>query len=251
MTLDYPHMSSDTSSKGAGKMDTSDVDDLDPFDLLDTEAERVARFLEGLDEDGWTKPTRCEGWRVRELVSHVDGVELYHLACLNDNIQGLFAKAAEEGGVTDVNSFNDWVVRVRADKPPDDVLTSWRKANAEVRRRMRELGRDGTMSSSVGPYPVGLMGFHVASEYATHADDMAVPIDTSERDRRTAWREKVSLFALKESEKPVDVKRADDGYRVTSGDRGVTLSPADFVEAVAARLKTIDPELQEALRALA
>ena len=42
---------------------------------------------------------------------------------------------------------------------------------------MRELGVGGTMASSVGPYPVDLMAFHIASEYATHADDMDVPID--------------------------------------------------------------------------
>lgn len=235
-------------------VDTSDVADIDPFELLDTEAERVAQFFSSRAEEGWTKPTRCEGWRVRELLSHVDGVELYHLACLNDDIQGLFASAAAEGGVTDVDSFNDWIVRQRADRTVDDVMATWKKANAEVRQRMRERGRDGSMSSSVGPYPVGLMAFHIASEYATHADDMDVSIEESERDARLAWREKVSLFALKESEKPVDVERHADGYRVTSGEHSTTLSRADFVEAVTARLPkdhAISPELREALRALA
>jgi uncharacterized protein (TIGR03083 family) len=226
------------------------VADLDPFDLLDVEAERVARFFADLDDDKLERPTRCEGWRVRELLSHLDGVEVYHLACLNDTIPALFEEAAK-GGVTDMNSFNNWIVRERADRTASDVRDSWRAANAEVRKRLRERGRDGSMSSSVGPYPVGLMAFHIASEYATHADDMDVDVPTSEQDARTAWRAKVSLFGLAEAEKPVGVEAKDDAYAIRAGESEFTLSPSDFVEAVAGRLKTIEPELQEALRALA
>ena len=107
------------------------------------------------------------------------------------------------------------------------------------------------MSSSVGPYPVDLMAFHIASEYATHADDMGVDVPGAERESRTAWRAKVSLFALKETDKPVQVEHKDGNYTVRASGKEATLSQADFVEAVTARLKTIDPELQDALRALA
>jgi uncharacterized protein (TIGR03083 family) len=231
-------------------VDTSDVADLDPFDLLDIESERVAKFLEGLDEAGWTKDTRCEGWRVRELLSHLDGVEVYHTACLDDSIPQLFEEASK-AGAAGMNDFNDWIVRERADQPAADVLSTWREANRTVRKRLRERGRDGTLSSSVGPYPVDLMAFHIASEYATHGDDMKVPVDAAERDARTAWREKVSLFALKETEKPVELEKTDVGYTVRAEGKQAMLSNEDFVEAVTARLKTIDPELQDALRALA
>lgn len=231
-------------------VDTSDVDDLDPFALLDAESERVASFLSSLGDQEWTKDTRCEGWRRREILSHLDGVEVYHTACLNDDIQALFAKAAE-AGMKDMNSFNDWIVRERADLPVEQVLSSWRSANSDVRRRMRELGRDGSMSSSVGPYPVSLMAVHIASEYATHYDDMDGPLTDAERDARTAWREKVSRFGLKEAEKKVELEESGDGYVARAGGKEARLSRSDFVEAVTARLKTIDPELQDALRALA
>lgn len=226
------------------------VRDLDPFDLYDVESERVARFFETADENTWARDTRCEGWRVRELLSHLAGVETYHLACLDDTIAALFEEGSK-AGASGMDSFNDWLIRVRADRSRDEVLDEWRTKNAEVRRRMRERGADGTMSSSVGPYPVDLMAFHIASEYATHADDMDVEISDAERDSRTAWRAKVSLFALKETDKPVQVERDGESFIVRSGGKEATLSVADFVEAVTARLKTIDPDLQDALRALA
>ncbi len=234
-------------------VDTSDVADLDPFELLDTESERVARFFQTTDENVWKRDTRCAGWRVRELLSHLAGVETYHLACLNDSIKELFADAAKNG-MTDLNSFNDWAVRARADRSRGEVLEEWRTKNDEVRRRMRELGRDATMSSSVGPYPVDLMAFHIASEYATHGDDMDVEVAAAEKDGRRAWRAKVSRFAIKEAEKPVEVSQEGDRYVVSSAGKEAELSEHDFVEAVTARLPDdhpIDPELRNALRALA
>jgi uncharacterized protein (TIGR03083 family) len=231
-------------------VDRSDIADLDPFALLDTESERVAAFFDSAEEAAWTRDTRCEGWRVRELLSHLAGVETYHLACLDDAIPAMFEEATK-AGVTDVHTFNAWAVKIRADRAREDVLDEWRTKNTEVRRRMRELGPDATMSSTVGPYPVGLMAFHVASEYATHADDMDIAND--EGASRTAWRAKVSRFALKENEKPVEVSRSGDDYAVRSGDNEATLSEADFVEAVTARPTSVplDDVLREALVGLA
>jgi uncharacterized protein (TIGR03083 family) len=233
-------------------VDTSDIAGLDPFALVDAESERVARFFNAADEQTWVRETRCEGWRVRELLSHLAGVETYHLACLDDDLPHLFEEGAK-AGVNDVHSFNDWLVRVGADRSRDEVLDEWRTKNAEVRRRMRELGPGGSMSSSVGPYPVDLMAFHIASEYATHADDMDVPIDGSEATARSAWRASVSRFALKETEKPVEVEQRGNTYVVTTGGRSATLTEHDFVEAVTARPTSVelDPELRTALVALA
>jgi hypothetical protein len=95
------------------------------------------------------------------------------------------------------------------------------------------------------------MAFHIASEYATHADDMDVDVPEQERVARTAWRAQVSRFALEEAEKPVQVDVEGDAYVVKANGKQLTLSASDFVEAVTARLKTIDPDMQEALRALA
>ena len=234
-------------------VDTRDIAGLDALALMEQEADRCKRFFETADESTWMRDTRCEGWDVRDLLAHLAGVETYHLACLDDTIQELFAEAAK-AGMTDLNSFNDWAVQQRASRSRQEVLDEWRTKNTEVRRRMRELGADATMSSSVGPYPVDLMAFHIASEYATHGDDMDVEVDTSEQDGRRAWRAKVSRFALKEAEKPVELSQAGDRYVVRSDGKEIELSEHDFVEAVTARLPRdhpIDPQLRDALRALA
>lgn len=229
----------------------SRVADLDPFDLLDTESERVARFFESSPD--WSAPTRCEGWDVKDLLAHVGGVERYHLACLDDAVPALFEELSKQGA-NDLDSFNAIPVREGRSKSTDELFEIWRARNLEVRRRMREKGREATMGSSVGPYPVGLMAFHVASEYATHGDDMSVVIADPDRSARTVWRTKVSEFALEEAGKDVSFEARDGSHVVRSASREAVLPDADFVEAVTARLPKdypIDQELREALRALA
>jgi len=227
------------------------VADLDPFELLDVESERCARFFEGSPD--WSAPTRCDGWDVHDLLAHVGGVEVYHTACLDDALGALFEEMGKKGA-TDVDSFNGIAVEEGRSKSTDELLTEWRDRNRSVRQRLRERGRDGTLSSSVGPYPVGLMAFHIASEYATHADDMGVSIPDAERAARTAWRTKLSEFAVEEAEKPVTFEAQNGSHIVHLGDKQVILSDADFVEAVTARLPkdhAIDPSIRDGLRALA
>jgi hypothetical protein len=150
-----------------------------------------------------------------------------------------------------MDSFNDVTVKERADRTADEVLAEWRGYNDYTRSEFRKRGRDGTIATSVGPYPIELQAFHLASEYATHADDMGVPIPDSEQPERLAWRLAFSKVALEEANKPAQIEAAGDQIKVKADGKEATLSPADFVEAVAARLKTIDPGLQDALRALA
>jgi hypothetical protein len=107
------------------------------------------------------------------------------------------------------------------------------------------------MDSSIGDYPSWLQAFHVAAEYATHGDDIGVPVEDSERAARLAWRVVFGRFVLAELDKPVTVEQAAPGrQRVRSGDEETELTDEDFVEATQARLPTdhpISPGLRQAL----
>jgi len=231
-------------------VDTASLKPFDPFDIMDTESKRLADFFSSLDASGWMQDTRCEGWRRRDLVAHLAAGETYNRACLEDRVQSLFEEAAKNGA-TDMDSFNAWTVKIRTGRTAEDVLNEWIEANAYTRSEMRKRGRDGTIATSVGPYSVELQAFHLGSEYATHADDMGVPIAGSDAYRRLAWRIAFSKVALQEADKPVEIETADRRVLVRAGDKEQILTDEEFVDAVSARLKKIDPELQDALRALA
>jgi uncharacterized protein (TIGR03083 family) len=226
---------------------------LDPFDVFDTEAARLDAYFTGLTGPDWDHPSRCEGWSVRDVLGHLAGEELYDHACLDDDLDGLFARLEKEG-VQDLGGFNDWCVRQRRGLPVAEVLAEWRRENGDTRRRMRELGGNATLSTMAGPYPVALQTVHYASEYATHADDVGVPVEPDEEPERTAWRAKAGIFALDEQDSPVQVEEIAGGYRVELDDLAAELSSADFVDATTGRLgagHALDPELRDALVCLA
>jgi uncharacterized protein (TIGR03083 family) len=225
-------------------VDQSELEGLDPFDLLDTECARVERHFAGSPD--WERPSRCQGWTTRDMLSHLVGVEDYNRACIDDDLQALFAKAGENGA-SDLDSFNAWLVDVYGAQPAEAVLERWRAANAAWRAEMRSRGREGSITTSVGPYPVVLQAFHLAAEYATHADDIGAAVDSGEAAARTAWRARFARFAVAELEKPIKIEAVDGRNLVQAENEQAELSDDELVEASQGRLRP-DHALSPTLR---
>ncbi|HEY3504697.1 MAG TPA: maleylpyruvate isomerase family mycothiol-dependent enzyme [Actinocatenispora sp.] len=229
------------------------LSDLDPFALLDDEARRLDEYFSALSGADWDAPSRCAGWSVRDVLGHLAGEEVYNHACLDDDVAGLMTTLGE-AGVTDMDGFNAWCVRQRHDLPVADVLAEWRAASARTRDRMRARGRDASLPTMAGPYPVGLQTMHYAAEFATHADDAGYRTPPAEEPVRTDWRARFGAFVLAEQDRPVRVDVSDNRWRVQTETVGAQLSPAEFVEATVARLPAdhpLAPELRTALACLA
>ena len=216
--------------------DDHELDGLDPYLLLDAEAQRIDDSLSRVPPPRWDEPSRCEGWSVRDVVCHLAATERYHRACLDRDEATHFAAGAAEG-LESLAGWNERGVREFDGVSALDVLEQWRQSNAETRRGFRAAD-DSDIDSSIGAYPARWQAFHVASELATHADDMGVPVLAGERDGRRAWRARVSRFALAEAKPEVAVTK-DDGLTTVSSDV-VTVSVDDdrLIEAVAGRLPT-------------
>ncbi|GAA4569814.1 maleylpyruvate isomerase family mycothiol-dependent enzyme [Planotetraspora kaengkrachanensis] len=228
--------------------------DLDPFEIFDDEARRLDRFFSSLDEQGWERASRCAGWNVRDVLGHLAGEELYNQACLDEDIAGFFEMLGREQVGRGFDAFNEWCVRRRHEVPVAEVLREWRTKNGETRRRMRALGRDAMIATSVGPYPVGLQTFHYASEYATHADDIGVPVTGAEAGPRLDWRTRFAGFVLDEAGSGARVETGPGRVSVRIDSMSTRLEPEEFVEATVGRLPDdhpLDPRVRSALRCLA
>jgi hypothetical protein len=139
---------------------------------------------------------------------------------------------AARAGAVDVDSFNAATVARHRHEPTAELLGRWRSANAAFRAGVRARGRHGSVDSSIGPYPSWLQAFHLAAEYATHADDIAVEAGAAQRQARTAWRVVFGRFVLAENDKAVSVEAGPPGrLKVRFGDAEVKLSDEEFVDA--------------------
>jgi len=213
--------------------DDRDLEGLDPYDLMDGEAARLDRFFAGLDAAAWSRPSRCAGWSVRDLMAHLLASEQYNAACLDGTV-GDFLASVGAKGVTDLASANELGIRELDDRSPQELLEEWRTENAATRAGFR--ARDGgDVDSSVGAYPARWQAFHLAFELAVHADDVGVPVGASEEAARVAWQTNFGRFALKELNKELEIDAGNGVTHVRGDGLDIELPNEVFVEAVAAR----------------
>jgi len=219
--------------------DDRDLRGLDPYDLMDAEAARLDHFFSALADDVWSKPSRCEGWSVRDVLAHLVASEDYNHASLEGTV-GEFLASWGEKGATDLDSANEVGIRGLDDRSTDQLLADWRVANAETRAKLRE--RDGDdIDTSVGAYPARWQAFHLAFELAVHADDVGVPVSAAEADGRLAWEASFGRFALKELDKDLTLDAANGTTHVKGEGIDADLPDALFVAAVAARVEPDAP----------
>jgi uncharacterized protein (TIGR03083 family) len=219
--------------------DDRDLNDLDPYDLMDAEAARLDAYFSTLGAADWAKPSRCEGWSVRDVLAHLAASEDYNHASLEGTVGGFLASWGEKGA-TDLNSANEIGIRALDDRTTDQLIADWRVANAETRAKLRE--RDGDdIDSSVGAYPARWQAFHLAFELAVHADDVGVPVTAAEADGRVAWQAAFGRFALKELDKDLTLDGANGTTHVQGDGIDTDIPDPLFVAAVAARLEPDAP----------
>jgi uncharacterized protein (TIGR03083 family) len=215
-------------------VDDADLQGLDPYELMQAEAGRLDRYFTGLDDAAWSRPSRCEGWSVRDLLAHLLASEQYNTASLNGTV-GDFLASVGAKGATDLSSANELGIRELDDHSTDQLISEWRTAAAGTREGLRD--RDGgDIDTSVGVYPARWQAFHLAFELAVHADDAGVPVRAQEEAARNAWQAQFGRFALKELNKDLVLKAASGATQVRGDGIDVELPDAVFVEAVAARL---------------
>ncbi len=220
---------------------------LEPVDLMAIEAARIEVHVAALPAADWLRPSRCEGWTVRDVVAHLAASETYHRACLDGEVGALFEQMATKG-MTSVDDFNASGIAGFDGVPDDEVLRQFVADDDDTRRRFRERG-DGDVDTSVGPYPARWQAFHLAGELATHADDIFVPVSAADAEARREWRARFSRFALHEA-KPDLVLGADQGRTHVHGDGiDVELGDDDLVAAVAGRgdSRSLPPDVCSAL----
>jgi len=127
------------------------------------------------------------------VVAHLSTDEVYDQACLD----GTMDQLPFSGGLTGWNARG---VRIRRAMSPLEVLQEWEARQALVRWAWGKIGIEGRIETSIGRYPLRLQVWHLAREYAIHADDIEVPMSPRERTAQLRWRIAFGLFAAQDEQ---------------------------------------------------
>jgi len=218
-----------------------DVRTADAFPRYDAEVARLGEHLRRLDSEGWSASSHCEGWSVKDVLAHLAAGEAYNQACLD----GALDQLDFSGGI---DGWNARAVAERRPRTPDEVLQEWARRQADVRERWDRLGAGARIPTSIGPYPLRLQVWHLAQEYATHADDINVPVPADVGEERLGWRCAFGLFAREEAGRPLR-GRLKDGVMVLEG--GEELDPESLLAVLTERPQHLaDPLKRKRVEAL-
>jgi uncharacterized protein (TIGR03083 family) len=221
---------------------------VEPSTFIDDEVQRLVALLAPIADDDpwWAEPSRCEGWSRLDVVAHLAANEEYHAACREGTVPSFLA-AAVEAGVTSVDGFNDLGIQKLAGTPASELLATWQREIATTSAALRERG-DGTVDSTVGPYPALWQAAHIAIEVATHADDVLGGRDADDAER-WAWRAQLCRFLLEEHDAALQADAADGGTRVTGAALDALVDDRTFAEIVVGRggREGLAPEVAAAL----
>jgi hypothetical protein len=177
-------------------------------------------------------------------VAHLSTNEVYNQACLDHDLEDL----PFSGGL---NGWNERGVRVRRAFNPLETLQEWEARQERVRHAWGEIGVNGKVLTSVGRYPLRLQVWHLAREYAIHADDIEVPMSASERQAQLRWRAAFGLFASREEGEPEEVRLNGDSARVQRNGRDYELDLESFIAYLTNRPQQLkDPAKRALIREL-
>jgi uncharacterized protein (TIGR03084 family) len=158
------------------------VDDL-LADLAAQHAELDA-VLTGLDGAGWGRASRCTGWSVADVVTHLAQSDELAVASMADRFgTGL-------GDAADVDEWAAQAVDAEAPRPPAEVLARWHAATDALRRGLRASEPGRRVRWVAGTLSCRTLAATRLAECWIHTNDIA-PVAPTERLRhvaRLAWR---------------------------------------------------------------
>jgi uncharacterized protein (TIGR03083 family) len=196
--------------------------------------------LRTLDSRQWSARSHCRGWSVKDVVAHLSTDEVYNQACLDGTLEQLPPSNGLEG-------WNGRGVRVRRAMSPLEVLQEWEARQALVRWAWGKIGVDRRIQTSIGSYPLRLQVWHLAREYAIHADDIEVPMSQRERKAQLRWRIAFGLFAAREEDEPEDAEFRGDGVYLRQDGTLHRLDPETFIAYLTNRPQQLKDRKQRAL----
>jgi uncharacterized protein (TIGR03083 family) len=211
-----------------------------PFPIYDREIARLRAHLRSLDSRGWSAPSHCRGWSVKDVVAHLSTDEVYNQACLDGTMDQLPFSGGLQG-------WNARGVRIRRAMSPLEVLQEWEARQALVRWAWGKIGVDGRIPTAVGRYPLRLQVWHLAREYAIHADDIRVRMSKPERRDQLRWRIAFGLFAAREEGEPVNAELRRDGVYLRQNGAVHRLEPETFIAYLTNRPQQLTDTKQRVL----
>jgi uncharacterized protein (TIGR03084 family) len=168
-------------------------------DILEALGEQHAELesiVAPLDDDGWARPSRCEGWTVSDVVLHLAQTDEMARASLSgrftEHLEGI---ARSWGEATDVDQGAAAMVDAERGRPPAEVHERWRSGATELRSMLADCDPSRRVPWVVGELAARTLTTTRLAEAWIHTGDVAIafgplppPPERIRHIARLAWR---------------------------------------------------------------
>ena len=170
---------------------------------LATQHEELAGLLDGLGDDGWARPSPCEGWSVADVVLHLAQTDELAIA----SAEGRFPAAVESraAAIGTAGSVDDWADRaVAVDRgvPGPAIGDRWAASAAQLRDVLAACDPHARVQWVAGDLSARTLATTRVAECWIHTGDVAEalgvslpPTDRLRHIARLAWRTLPYAFA--------------------------------------------------------
>jgi uncharacterized protein (TIGR03083 family) len=142
------------------------------------ERESMGRTIQYTPPEAWEAESLSPGWRNRDIVAHLAAMEVAAAAVVGGESPTEFEEFSKtlEGGQFDLDAFNEWSVRRRAQESFRSIVAEWGQAATLLLARASKIPADEWTSRRV-PWVVGDIGvrFLIQSriaEWWLHGEDI-------------------------------------------------------------------------------
>jgi uncharacterized protein (TIGR03083 family) len=143
---------------------------------LDRQRRRMEQLLAGLSDDQWEAPSRCDGWAVRDVVSHLIGVNGFWQISAQMGATGTPTKLL---GAFDPASTPDQMVAAMRMLSTTDLLAQFVASNSgfiEVCASLDDDGWERAAEAPPGLVPIRVLAQHALWDAWIHERDIALPM---------------------------------------------------------------------------
>lgn len=137
---------------------------------------RLAAMLVDLDDRAWTVASRCDGWTVQDVVSHLVGVNDFWRASVRAGLAGTPTRLLIG---FDPAATPPLMVAAMADLAPRDVLDRFLVSNDAFLEALGDVDERGWSmlgESPAGHVPIRLVAHHALWDSWIHERDIGIPL---------------------------------------------------------------------------
>ncbi|WP_163508762.1 maleylpyruvate isomerase family mycothiol-dependent enzyme [Fodinicola acaciae] len=164
---------------------------------LAAQHDELATLLAPLDESGWSRPTRCEGWSVSDVVLHLSQTDELAVASAADRFAEVSAQMFGDSTASSVDDAADRMVARQRGPAGAEIFQRWQAGTVALRQALLAIDPDSLrrLSWVAGTLSVRTLVATRISECWIHTGDVAAaigqplaPTDRLWHIARLAWR---------------------------------------------------------------